>query len=112
MIYIFTRVLLGAFSLLVAAYVVPGIVVDGLYAALTAALVLGVVHLVVRPILFVLTLPITIVTLGLFHFVLNAGLFWFVASFVEGFAVAGFLNALLGSIIVSVVTTIGSRFLA
>lgn len=111
MIHIISRILLGALALLLAAYLVPGITVDGLYAALITAVVLGLLHAVVRPILFVLTLPITIITLGLFHFVINAGLFMFAASFIDGFAVTTFWVALLGSVIVSVVNTIGSRFL-
>lgn len=112
MLYIISRVALGAVGLLFAAYIVEGITVDGLYTALIAAAILGLLHLIVRPILFVLTLPITILTLGLFHFVINAGLFMFAASFIEGFSVSGFWIALLGSLIVSVINTIGSRFLA
>lgn len=110
--YILARLLLNALALLIAAYLIPGIVVDGLYTALIAALVLGLLNLTVKPILFILTLPITIVTLGLFAFIINALLFLFVASFIEGFAVGGFLDALLGSLIVSIVSTVGSKFLS
>lgn len=112
MIHILSRILLGAFALLLAAYLVTGIEVDTLYTAIIAAIILGVLHALVRPILFILTLPITIITLGLFHFVINAGLFMFAASFIEGFSVSSFWVALLGSLIVSVVNTIGSRILA
>lgn len=111
MIYLLSRIILGTFALLLTAYLVNGIVVDGLYTALVTAIILGLLHAVVRPILFVLTLPITIITLGLFHFVINAGLFMFAASFIEGFAVSSFWTALLGSLLVSIVNTIGSRFL-
>ena len=111
MLTLISRLLITALALLLAAYLVPDIVVDSLYIALIAALILGLLNAVVRPILFVLTLPITIVTLGLFIFVLNALLFWFVASFVEGFAVNGFWAALFGSVIVSVVSTIGNKFI-
>ena len=71
--------------------------------------VLGVLNAFVRPILFVLTLPITIITLGLFTFIINALLFWFAASFLEGFAVANFWYALLGSVLMSLVATISSK---
>jgi len=111
MVHILTRVLLGAFALLLAAYLIPGIEVTGLYAAIIAAVILGLLHGLVRPILFILTLPITILTLGLFHFVINAALFMFAASFIEGFSVSGFWVALLGSLVVSIINTIGSRLL-
>lgn len=106
------RVLLVALTLLVVAELVPGIGIDGLYPALIAALVLGVLNVFVRPVLFILTLPITVLTLGLFIFVINAALFMFAASFIDGFTVIGFLPALIGSLIVSIVSTYGNRFLA
>jgi putative membrane protein len=112
MISLISRLAVSVFAVLLAAYVVPGIVVDGFYAALMTAIVLGVVNLIVRPVLVVLTLPITIVTLGLFLFVLNAALLLFVASFVEGFAVDGFWVALLGSMLISVITSVGNKMLA
>ena len=108
---IISRILIATLALLVAAYVVPGIEVADLYTAIIAAVILGLLNAIVRPILVVLTLPITIVTLGLFIFVINTALFMFVASFIEGFAVDGFLAALLGSIVVSVVSTIGNKFI-
>lgn len=111
MIYLLSRLLLGTLALLLTAYLVPGIEVDGIYVALITAAILGVLHAVVRPVLFILTLPITIITLGLFHFVINAGLFMFAASFIDGFTVNSFWTALLGSILVSVINTVGSRFL-
>ena len=82
---------------------------DGVYAALIAAVVLGLLNLIVRPILFVLTLPITILTLGLFAFVINAALFFFAASFLDGFAVTGIIPALIGSLAVSVASAIGQK---
>lgn len=103
------RVLIGALALLLAAYLIPGIVVDSIYIAIIAAVILGILNMVVKPILFVLTLPITILTLGLFTFVINAGLFWFAASFIEGFYVSGFLPALLGSLLVSIVSSVGNN---
>lgn len=104
--HILTRIIVTAFSLLVVAEVVPGITVTGLVPALVAAFVLGVLNVLVKPILIILTFPITLLTLGLFIFIINAGLFFFVGSFVSGFSVSGFLPALFGSVIVSVVSSI------
>ena len=101
-----------ALSILLVSRIVPGIVVDGFYVALLAALILGVLNILVKPILFILTLPITIITFGLFTFVLNAFMFWLAASFLNGFSVSGFLPALVGSIIVSAVSTVLHRILA
>lgn len=112
MIILLARVVVTALGLLLAAYLIPGIEVSSFYAALIAAVVLGLLNLVVRPILFVLTLPITIVTLGLFTFVINAALFLFAASFIDGFGVDGFIPALLGSIVVSIVSTVGNRVIS
>ncbi len=106
-----TRLLLTALVLLIVAEYIPGITVDGFYPALVAAVVLGLLNLFVRPILVILTFPITIVTLGLFMFVINASLFWFAATFIDGFAVATFLHALLGSLIVSVASAAFSKYL-
>ena len=103
------RFFLFVFAVLIASYAVPGVTVDGFGTAAIVAVLLGLLNLTARPILFVLTLPLTILTLGLFTFVLNAALFWFVASFVEGFAVDGFLPALIGAMLVTVVRWIGHR---
>ena len=100
------RVLVNGFAIYLVAQIVPGITVSGVLAALGAGLVLGLVNAVVRPILIVLTLPVTLVTLGLFLFVLNGFCFWLVAWLVKGFHVAGFGSALLGSLVVSVVSWI------
>ena len=105
------RLLFNALGLILIAELVSGIDVEGLYPAVIAALVLGILNAIVRPILLILTLPITIVTLGLFAFVINAALFLFAASFIDGFDVSGFWVALFGSILMSVVSTIGSRFI-
>ena len=105
------RLLFNALGLILLAELVQGISVDGIYPAIIAALVLGILNAIVRPILLILTLPITIVTLGLFAFVINAGLFLFAASFIEGFSVNNFWYALLGSVLMSVISTIGSRFI-
>src|SRR6266508_4261462 len=86
------------------ASVVPGIRLDGVLPAVAAGLLLGLVNAVVRPVLLILTLPITLVTLGLFLFVLNGLCLWLVASVVKGFHVAGFWPAVLGALCVSVVS--------
>lgn len=96
-----TQFLATVLALFVASYLVPGIHVNDFYTACIVALLLGLLNLLVRPVLVVLTLPITIVTMGLFVFILNAILFWFVGSFVDGFDVIGFFPALVGSLIVS-----------
>lgn len=103
------QILVVAGALLLSAYVIPGLEVGSVYVALIAALVLGLLNLVVRPILLALTLPITIVTFGLFAFVLNALIFMFAASFIEGFSVDGFIPALLGSLVVSIASAISDR---
>jgi putative membrane protein len=105
------HILVTALGLLIAAYFVPGIEVSGLYIAIVAAFILGLLNLVVRPIILLFTLPINILTLGLFTFVINAFMFWFAASFIEGFSVTGFIPALLGSILVSIFTTIAYQLI-
>jgi putative membrane protein len=95
--------ILNAIALLAVAYLYPGVQVQDWKAAAVAALVLGLVNTLVKPILVILTLPVTIVTLGLFLLVLNALLFWGVASMVPGFHVSGFWAALLGAILYSVI---------
>jgi putative membrane protein len=106
-----TKLLLTAFILLLVAEFVPGITVDGLYPAIVAAVVLGLLNLFVKPVLFILTLPITILSLGLFMFVINASLFWFAATFIDGFAVSTFWHALLGSLIVTVFSAVGNKYI-
>ncbi|OIO19723.1 MAG: hypothetical protein CO029_02330 [Candidatus Magasanikbacteria bacterium CG_4_9_14_0_2_um_filter_41_10] len=98
------RWLLNALTLIAIAFYLPGVTVSGIYAALITALVLGLVNAIIRPVLFVLTLPINLLTLGLFTFVLNGLLFWFVGSVVEGFDVAGFWPAFFGALILSLVS--------
>ncbi|KRD22176.1 MULTISPECIES: phage holin family protein [Acidovorax] len=93
--------LLSAASLLFVAYVYSGVEVQSFTSALIAAFVIGLFNVVLRPVLVVLTLPVTIVTVGLFLFVINALMFWAAASVLEGFHVNGFGAALLGSLIYS-----------
>jgi len=94
--------LLSATALLAVAYLYSGVVVSSFSAALIAAAVLGALNMVVRPILVLLTLPVTLVTLGLFLFIVNALMFWAAASLVTGLSVKGFGAALIGSLIYSV----------
>ena len=95
------RWLLLAAALLLVAYLYPGVTLSGFGAALLAAFVLGLLNTLVRPLLVLLTLPVTVLTLGLFLFVINALMFWAAASVLQGFAVAGFAAALVGSLIYS-----------
>ena len=93
--------ILSAAALLVVAYLYGGVVVNNFTSALIAAAVIGLLNMVVRPILVVLTLPATVLTLGLFLFVINALMFWAASGMLNGFHVAGFWAALLGSLIYS-----------
>lgn len=97
-----------AVSLVLTAHFVQGFEIDTFRAALIGAVVLGVVNAIVRPILTLLTLPLTIVTLGLFLFVINAFTFWLVAALTPGFHIAGLLTALIGAIVLTIVSTIVS----
>ena len=99
---IIVRWLLLAAALLLVAHLYPGVSVASFGAALVAALVLGLFNTLVRPLLVLLTLPVTLLTLGLFLFVINALMFWAAASVLAGFNVAGFSAALIGSLIYSV----------
>ena len=98
---ILTRWLLLAAALLLVAHLYPGVSVQSFGSAMIAALVLGLLNAVVRPVLVVLTLPVTIVTIGLFLFVINALMFYFAASILEGLHVESFMAALIGSVIYS-----------
>lgn len=93
----------SALAILVAAYILPGVQVSGFLTALVVALVLGLLNVFIKPILFLLTLPITILTLGLFTLVINAFLIWLTGQLVPGFQVRGFLSALLFGVVLSVV---------
>lgn len=97
------RWLLAACALLLVAYLYNGVQVRSFPSALIAAAVIGLFYLILRPLLILLTLPVTVVTFGLFLFVINALLFWAAASVLDGFHVNGFWAALLGSLIYSVI---------
>ena len=94
--------ILSACALLAVAHLYAGVTVTSFTSALIAAAVLGLLNAVVRPFLVLLTLPVTVITLGLFLFVINALMFWVAASLLTGFEVSGFVAALIGSLIYSV----------
>jgi putative membrane protein len=105
------RFVIAALALWLAAEIVSGIRVDSGTTLVIAALLLGVVNALVRPVLVILTLPITILTLGLFLLVINAAMLALVALFLPGFTIAGFWSAVLGGIILSLVGWIASWFI-
>ena len=100
------RLFLNGLAILIAARLVPGLHLSGTGAALAAGALLGLVNVAVRPVLLLLTLPFTLVTLGLFIFVVNAICLWLTAALIPGFQIAGFWTALLGALVVSVVSWI------
>ena len=106
------RAAFAAFGLWLASQVVPGISIEGAGTLAGAAILLGLVNATVRPVLVVLTLPITILTLGLFLFVVNAATFGLAAFFFDNFRVASFWPALLGSLVVSFTSWLGSAFIS
>jgi putative membrane protein len=106
------RVLVNALAIYLAAAIVPGVEISSVLAALGAGLVFGLVNAFVRPVLLVLTLPLTLLTLGLFLFVLNAFCFWLTSALVKGFDVHGFWAAVFGALLVSVVSWALTAFLS
>ena len=96
--------LINALALLAIKYILPSITVDSFVTALIVAVVLGLINTLIRPIFVILTLPVTILTLGLFIFVINGLLFWAVGSFVPGFHVDGFWAGVFGAIIYSIIS--------
>ena len=112
MIVIITRWLIITVAILLASYFVPGIKVDALSTAVIAACVLGLINIFVKPILVLLTLPLSILTLGLFYFFVNAFLLELVAHLVSGFVVKDFFSAFLGSLIISFVSWLANSFIA
>ena len=103
MLKLLAKWLLSATALLFVAYLYSGVEVKSFTAAMIAAFVIGLLNAVVRPILVVLTLPVTVVTLGLFLFVINALMFWAASALLDGFHVRGFVAALVGSLIYSLI---------
>jgi putative membrane protein len=108
---ILLRTLIAMLGLFLASRILPGVTITGTGTFILAALLLGLVNGVVRPIAFVLTLPLTIVTLGLFLFVLNAAMFGLVAALLDNFSVGGFWSALFGALVVSITSTVASWYI-
>jgi putative membrane protein len=98
------RLVLNGIAIIVAASLVPGLRLSGIEAALIAGIILGFVNAIVRPVLFFLTLPVTLLTLGFFIFVLNAICLALTAALVPGFEIAGFGRAFLGALVVTIVS--------
>lgn len=108
---IIVRMLISMLGLFLASKSLPGVTIVGVGTFVLAAFLLGLVNGLVRPIAFILTLPITIITLGLFLFVLNAAMFGLVAALLDNFSVAGFWSALFGALIVGVTSTVASWYI-
>jgi putative membrane protein len=106
------RLLLNGIAIVVAAWFIPGVRLTGIVPALLAAAILGFVNALIRPILLLLTLPFTLITLGFFIFVVNAICFALTAALVPGFEISGFFSAFFGAIIVSLVSWVLNTMLA
>ena len=111
MLGIIVRTLITALGIWLASYLVPGVSATSTGTLIWAAIALGLINAFVRPVLVLLTLPFTVLTLGLFLLILNAGMLNLAGWFVDGFEVVGFWSAVFGAIIVSVVSALCSRFI-
>jgi putative membrane protein len=96
--HLLLRWLLPAVAIFLVPYIVPGVSISDFWTALMAALIIGLINVFIRPILLILTLPVNVLTLGLFTLVVNAILFWLASSIVKGFEVNGFMAAFLGAL--------------
>lgn len=108
---IVVRTLIIALGLGLASVIVPGVEIGGAGTLVVAALLLGLVNAIIRPVLVLLTFPITILTLGLFLLIVNAGMFGLVAAMLDGFVVEGFWSAFFGALIVSLTSTLASWYI-
>lgn len=108
---IILRTLITMLGLYLASFLIPGVSISGAGAFLLGAILLGLANAFIRPVAFLLTLPVTIMTLGLFLFVLNAAMFGLVAAILDGFNVAGFWSAVFGSVIVSITSAISNWYI-
>jgi len=110
--FFIVRLIINMVAILIISYLFPKMIwVEGFLAALVAAFLLGIVNTIIKPILVLLTLPLTILTLGLFLLVINGLMLWLVSALVSGFHVSGFWGAVFGSILISIVSWLLSRFL-
>ncbi len=108
---IFIRTLISMLGLFLASRLIPGVWIEGMDNFILAALLLGLVNAFIRPLMFFFTLPLTIVTMGLFIFVVNAAMFGLVAAMLDNFQVSGFWSALFGAIVVSITSTVASWYI-
>lgn len=106
MMNVIIRWFINALALFLVSKIIPGIEVTNFGSALIAVVIIGLVNAIIKPIFILLTLPINILTLGLFTLVLNALMLWFAGSFTSGFVVSGFGSAFLGSILLSIISTL------
>ncbi len=97
------RLLLSTLAVIIGAYLIPGVSVDSIVTALIVAVVLGILNAIVKPILIILTIPVTVLTLGLFLLVINVIIIYIADSLIPGFAVAGFFSALIFSVVLAVI---------
>jgi len=111
MLGILVRTLIIALGLGLASAIVPGVTITGAGTLIVAALLLGLANAIIRPLLVVLTFPITILTLGLFLLIVNAGMFALVAAMLDDFVVSGFWSAFFGALIVSLTSTLASWYI-
>ncbi len=108
---IVTRWLIITVAILLASWLVPGIRVESVFTAIFAAAILGLINIFIKPVLIILTLPLNILTLGIFTFFINAFLLQLVAYMIRGFEVKGFLAAFLGALVVSIVSWLANHFI-
>jgi putative membrane protein len=101
---LFVRLAINVFALLIVAYIVPGFILRDLTSAVVASVIIGVVNTFIRPIVQLVTLPITLLTFGLFAFLINVALLWVVSLIVPGFEINSFLTAILASLLLSLVS--------
>lgn len=109
MLGVLANLLIGGLAVMAGSYIIPGVQVRGFLDAIIAALLIGVVNALVKPLLVLLTLPLNILTLGLFTFVINALMILLVSALLPGFNVDGFLPALLLSIVLAIITSVLSQ---
>lgn len=108
---ILLRLCILILGIILASYIVPGITVSGPWPAIKAAILLGLFNIFIKPVLFILTLPINLITLGLFTLIINGFLLWSVGHMVTGFEVSGFFVSVLGSVIISILSIAINRLI-
>ena len=111
MISFVMRIIMLTAGIFLAAYLLPGINVEGYLPAVKAAVLLGLLNAFIKPVIILLTLPITLLTLGLFTIIINGFLLWFVGHAISGLTISGFFTAVLGSIIISLLSILLNRFI-